>query len=373
VNWQPVNQAKSPGQLRRDSLTHLAHGADAICFFQWRQSLAGAEKFHSAMLPHAGEHSTVFRSVARFGAELSSLAEVAGSRTAQARIGILFDWDSWWASELDSHPTELLRYKAEAMAWYTAALANGLQADIVPARSAPTGAGLAGYDVVIAPMLYIVPQPLADALAEYARAGGHLVVGVFSGIADEDDHIHPGGYPGAFRELLGVRAEEFGGLLAGQTVTLSGDLPEGSTGSLLTHDVTVDDDVRVLARFDDGPFPGVPAVTSRAVSGGTASFVATVLDPAALAALVSRFAADAGIRSALPAAVHGRVQLAVRRSDTTEYLFYINHTATTVTVPLTDTDGPLTALSSGGSTLTADALTLPATGVAVLSRPRTEA
>jgi beta-galactosidase len=378
VNWQPVNQAKSPGQLRRDSLTHLAHGADAICFFQWRQSLAGAERFHSAMLPHAGEHSAVFRSVTRFGAELGSLAAVAGSRTEQARIGILFDWDSWWASELDSHPTELLRYKAEAMAWYTAALANGLQADIVPARSVLNGHGLAGYDLVIAPMLYLVPQPLADALAEYARTGGHLVVGVFSGIADADDHIHPGGYPGAFRELLGVRAEEFGGLLAGQTVALTGELPAGSTGSLLTHDVSVEADVEVLARFDDGPFPGVPAITSRIVSAGDdrsgrASFVATVLDRVALPALVGRFAADAGIRSALPAEVHGSVQLAVRQGDTEEYLFYINHTASTVTVPLTAADGAVAALDLGGSTLTAEALTLPATGVAVLSRPRTEA
>ncbi|MGO4783081.1 beta-galactosidase [Cryobacterium sp. W22_MBD10_FK3] len=384
VNWQPVNQAKSPGQLRRDSLTHLAHGADAICFFQWRQSLAGAEKFHSAMLPHAGEDSTVFRSVARFGRELGTLAEVAGSRTAQARIGILFDWDSWWASELDSHPTELLRYKAEAMAWYTAALANGLQADIVPARSVLSGPGLAGYDVVIAPMLYVVPQPLADALADFARTGGHLVVGVFSGIADADDHIHPGGYPGAFRELLGVRAQEFGGLLAGQRVKLSGDLPAGSTGTLLTHDVTVAADVEVLARFVDGPFPGVPAVTSRIVSAdagtaadsgraGRASFVATVLDPDALTALVGRFAAAAEIVSPLPDAVHGIVQLAVRHTDTTEYLFYINHSGHAVTVDLGKADGTLVAVDLGGSTLAADSLTLPATGVAVLSRTRTEA
>ncbi|WP_104162383.1 beta-galactosidase [Cryobacterium sp. N22] len=378
VNWQPVNQAKTPGQLRRDSLTHLAHGADAICFFQWRQSLAGAEKFHSAMLPHAGENSSVFRSVARFGGELAGLAEVAGSRTKQARIGILFDWDSWWASQLDSHPTELLRYKAEAMAWYTAALTNGLQADIVPARSVLSGHGLAGYDIVIAPMLYVVPQPLADALADYARTGGHLVVGVFSGIADADDHIHPGGYPGAFRELLGVRAEEFGGLQPGQTVRLSGDLPAGSTGSLLTHDVTVDADVEVLARFLDGPFPGVPAVTSRTVSTGTgtagrASFVATVLDPDALVALLGRFAAAAEIVSPLPDAVHGIVQLAVRQSDSTEYLFYINHSDTAVTVPLGTADGRLVAVDLGGSTLAADSLTLPATGVAVLGRARTAA
>jgi len=325
------------------------------------------------MLPHAGENSAVFRAVAGFGRDLADLAEITGSRTVPARIGILFDWDSWWASELDSHPTELLRYKAEAMAWYTAALANGLQADIVPARSVLHGQGLAGYDLVIAPMLYLVPQALADALTDYAQDGGHLVVGVFSGIADEDDHIHPGGYPGAFRQLLGVRAEEFGGLLPGQTVRLSGELPAGSTGSLLSHDVSVEADVDVLARFDDGPFPGVPAITSRAAGAGRASFVATVLDRDALVALVGRFAADAGIHSDLPTEVHGTVQLMVRRGADADYLFYINHSAQAVTVALTPTGGSaagstLTGLSLGGSTLAADSLTLPATGVAVLRR-----
>ncbi|MET0955692.1 MAG: Beta-galactosidase C-terminal domain, partial [Cryobacterium sp.] len=105
---------------------------------------------------------------------------------------------------------------------------------------------------------------------------------------------------------------------------------------------------------------------------GRASFVATVLDPAALEALVGLFATDAGISSPLPTEVHGSVQLAVRQSDTTEYLFYINHTARSMTVMLGATDA-LTAVDLGGSTLTAEALTLPATGVAVLRRARTEA
>jgi len=368
VNWQPVNVVKAPGQLRRDSLTHLAHGADAICFFQWRQSLAGAEKFHSAMLPHVGEDSKVFRGVVDFGAELVALAELAGTRTVQARIGILFDWDSWWASELDSHPTDQLRYKVEAMAWYTAALANGLQADIVPVGTALADAGLAGYDLVIAPMLYLVPNALAAALDDYARSGGHLVVGAFSGLADIDDHVYSGGYPGAFRDLLGVRAEEFGPLLPGQTVGLEGTgLAQGATGSLLTHDVTVLPDVEVLARYDGGPFPGVPAVTGRIVGAGRASFVATVPDAVALAALVERFAAQSGIDSPLPAAVRGTVQLAARQSYTHEYLFYINHTMEAVRVGGIRGAG-LVGIDLGQSSLTDGELALPGLGVAVLRR-----
>jgi beta-galactosidase len=75
VNWRPVNYRKEPGQLVRDSLAHLAFGADAICYFQWRQSRAGAEKFHSAMLAHAGKNSQIFSDVCELGEDLRLLSE----------------------------------------------------------------------------------------------------------------------------------------------------------------------------------------------------------------------------------------------------------------------------------------------------------
>ena len=109
VNWRAVNPAKADGALVRDSLTHVAHGADAVCFFQWRQSVAGAEKYHSAMVPHAGEDSEVYRSVVRLGRHLGAAgARSSGSRRQPARAAILFDIESWWA--LDARgPPELLR------------------------------------------------------------------------------------------------------------------------------------------------------------------------------------------------------------------------------------------------------------------------
>lgn len=82
VNWQSVNPAKAPGQTIRDSLTHVAHGADTLGFFQWRQSRAGAEKWHSAMVPHAGPVSERFAEVAQLGQIAATLGEIRapGSR-----------------------------------------------------------------------------------------------------------------------------------------------------------------------------------------------------------------------------------------------------------------------------------------------------
>ncbi|MDQ1595807.1 MAG: beta-galactosidase, partial [Arthrobacter pascens] len=183
VNWQPVNTPKKPGALARDSLTHVAHGADAVCFFQWRQSRAGAEKYHSAMVPHAGSNSRLFRDVTALGRTLGELAPIAGSRREPAQAAILFDWDSWWASELDSHPTDRLRYRQEALDWYSAFLATGIRADVLPAAGS-----LEGYQLVIAPVLHVVPAELRSRLTAFVEAGGHLVTTYFSGIVDQNDH-----------------------------------------------------------------------------------------------------------------------------------------------------------------------------------------
>jgi beta-galactosidase len=358
VNWQNVNLPKTPGQMRMDSLSHVAHGADAVCFFQWRQSLAGAEKFHSAMVPHAGEDSAVFRGVVGLGRDLAALSELVGTHTTRARIAILFDWESWWASELDSHPSSELRYKRVALEWYTAAVARGLDVDVLPATS--THDGLDDYAVVIAPLLYLAPEGLAEALENYARGGGHLVVTFFSGIADRDDHIFPGGYPGAYRDLLGVRVEEFGPVLAGTAITLD----TGAGATLWSENVRVADDVEVLARFADGPFPTVPAVTRRTVGAGSATYVATLLDAEALETLVGSIAEHAGVRSRLDPAVQGRVELVSRESATHTYTFLFNHAQEELTVTGLDGTDMLGGSDARGG------IVLETNGVAILRAER---
>jgi beta-galactosidase len=324
VNWQPVNVAKRPGDLARDSLLHVAHGADAVCFFQWRQSAAGAEKYHSAMVPHAGADSDVFRAVCALGATLATLAPVAGSEREPAEVGILYDWESWWAGEQDSHPTSLLDYRQEALDWYSALLALGIRADLVTTRG-----DLHRHRVLIAPVLHMVPAALARTLTRYAERGGHLVTTYFSGIVDENDHVWLGGHPGALRDLLGIRVEEFAPLLAGESV----ELDDATTGGLWSDRITVTDPrTEVLARYRTGVQAGRPAVTRRGTGSGSAAYVSTRLGVAGLTALLPRLLGPAGVDSELPAAVRGLVETTVRRGADARFVFLVNRTDETVTV-----------------------------------------
>ncbi|KOV36413.1 beta-galactosidase [Streptomyces caelestis] len=355
VNWQPVNVAKRPGDLERDALLHVAHGADAVCYFQWRQSAAGAEKYHSAMVPHAGEDSEVFRAVAGLGATLRALAPVAGSHRETASVGILFDWASWWASEQDSHPTALLSYRQEALDWYSALLALGIRADLVTTR-----ADLSRHQVLIAPVLHVVPAQLAKELTRYAEQGGHLVTTYFSGVVDENDHVWLGGYPGALRELLGIRVEEFGPLLGDESVELDGSL----TGSLWTDRITVTDgDTEVLAAYRTGEQAGRPAVTRRPTGGGSAAYVSTRLGVEGLTSLLPRLLGPAGVESELPAEVRGLIEPVVRRDAENRFLFLVNRTDDTVVVRGLDGEALV------GSTGADGALTLGPRAVAVLRQP----
>ncbi|MEV6848498.1 beta-galactosidase [Actinoplanes sp. NPDC051411] len=312
VNWQPVNVAKKPGELARDSLTHVAHGADAVCYFQWRQSSAGAEKYHSAMVPHAGTDSAVFRDVASLGERLRSLPSVAGVSRTPSPAAILFDWTSWWAAELDSHPSSRLRYRQEALDWYSAFLDLGVRADVVP-----VDADLSSYSVVVAPMLYVVPSSLAARLSAYASEGGHLITTYFSGIVDENDHVWLGGYPGALRSLLGIRIEEFAPLLDDEQVALD----NGTTGTRWTDRIDVVD-AEILASYKTGEMAGRAAVTRRAAGTGSAAYVSTRLGPDGLVPVLDTLLSRAGVVSELPAELRGRVELAVRGP----VRFYINRT-----------------------------------------------
>ncbi|MFC8620333.1 beta-galactosidase [Micromonospora purpureochromogenes] len=346
VNWQPRNVAKTPGQLRRNSLAHVARGADGVLFFQWRASRAGAEKFHSALVPHAGPDTKVFREVCRLGTDLKALAEVRGSRV-DAEVAILFDWEAWWGAELDSHPSVDVTYVDRLQALYGALWRAGVTTDVVH-----PSADLSGYKLVLVPTLYLVRDADAEALRRYVDGGGTALVTYFSGIVDEHDHIRLGGYPGAFRDLLGVRTEEFFPLREGERVRLD----DGATADVWTEWLHPEG-AEVLASYADGPLPGVAALTRHRVGRGTAWYVGTRLDEAATDRLVARLLAEAGARP--PVAAPTGVEVVRRRDGDRSWLFAINHTDAEVRLDVTGTE------LLGGARCTGE-LRVPAGEVAVV-------
>ena len=325
VNWQPVNPAKLPGGTLRDSLAHVARGADTLGFFQWRQSRSGSEKFHSALVPHAGRDSARFREVVELGRVAERLGEVVGSRV-EAQVAILWDYQAQWAAHGPAMPSGALRYPTTAHAVHRVLRERGITTDVVH-----PSADLSAYKVVVVPTLYLVSDEHARAVAAAAEAGAQVLVTFFSGISDTDDHVRLGGYPGAFRDLLGVRVEEFFPLLTDQHSELEG----GGTGSLWSEDVTAVD-AEVLDRYAAGPLTGRPAITRRSTGTGAAWYLSTLLEDPALGSLLDQVTAagDVTVTAQVPAGV----EAVRRRGEDGSWLFLVNDTTSEQQVPVSGHD-----------------------------------
>ncbi|GAA3829195.1 beta-galactosidase [Streptomyces phyllanthi] len=356
VNWQPVNRAKRPGEMRRNALAHVARGADGIAFFQWRAAKAGAEQWHSAMLPHSGTDSHVWRDVVQLGTDLKALAEVRDS-TVPAQVAIVWDWDARWALELPSQPSGELRYQDLVRDWYTPLWRAGVAVDFVR----PGDPGLDRYKLVLVPSLYLVTEAAAANLVRFTEHGGTLAVGFHSGMVDENGHVRLGGYPGAFRDVLGVLTDELFPLLPGETTGLAGEVPPGATAELWSERVRPAG-AQAVASYADGPLAGHPAVTRHQHGSGTAWYLATRPDPDTLAALLDRIRREADVtpQHRAPAGI----EVALRRGSEADYLFLIDHTGDGAEVPVPSGETELLT----GKPVTGS-VTVPAGGVAVVRRP----
>lgn len=312
VQWKPLNMRKRKGETVRDSLAHVAMGADAINFFQWRASAFGAESFHSAMVPHAGEDTKLFRQVCELGETLRTLADagVQGSELERSDTAILFSAESEWATRSQTLPSMKLNHWHDVRDWYRAFLNAGSRADIVPLKY-----DWSDYKTVVLPTVLMLSAVDTRRLADFAAAGGRVVVGYATGLIDENFHTWLGGYPGAgnglLRDMLGIRGEEFNilgsgvegepeaiRLGAGGEVALEDAAAlNGATTRLWQNDVTVTGDrTQVLAMYageeaDEWELDGMAAVTRNPYGAGEAYFVGCDLDVADLTKLIRTYLA----------------------------------------------------------------------------------
>jgi beta-galactosidase len=330
VNWQPRNVAKRPGEMARNSLAHVARGADAILFFQWRASRSGAEKFHSAMIPHAGTQSRVWREVVELGSTLGRLDEVRGSRVV-ADVAILWDFESFWAQDLEWRPSVDVTHADQVRAYYERLWRDGVTVDF-----ALPGQDLSGYRLVVAPAQYLISTADADNLNAYVAQGGTLLVSFFSGIVDENDAVHEGGFVAPLTPSLGIRVEEFLPLREGATCRLEWQAEPSHplTGDAWAEDVVIDG-AEVMATYVDGPGAGRPAITRKSHGDGFGWYVSTRLDAGGLATLARAVYRDAGV--VVPGLPEG-VEVVTRRADDADYVVVINHLDEPVRVPASGTE-----------------------------------
>ncbi|MGW2815574.1 beta-galactosidase [Streptomyces sp. NPDC001415] len=334
--------AKEPGEILRHSLGHIARGSEGALFFQWRQSRAGAEQWHSAMVPHAGPDSRTFREVTAAGEAVARLGELAGS-TVRAQVAVLHDSDAWWAMRTDGLPSSELDYhdalrRAHRALW---------DADVTVDFAHPEH-DLNRYRLVLAPALFLLTDAGAENLRRYVEGGGTLLVQHFSGVVDERLHARLGGYPAPpLRDALGIRVEEHRPLARDEEVVLS----DGSTATSWSESLRTEG-AEALAAYTHGMLAGSPALTRHDFGSGQGWYLSTRLDDAGYAALVGRLLAEAGVGPELPGLLPGVEAVTRHAPDGRRWHLLLNHRGEAVPLPRPGhdllTDGPLAELPPGG-------------------------
>jgi beta-galactosidase len=361
VNWRPVNSAKPPGAMRAWSYQALARGSVGVLFFQWRASRAGAEKFHSAMVGHAGTVTPAWREVTGLGAELASLAELNPAGVA-ADCAIAFSWPNWWALELSSKPSAEIRMLDQVRWMYRVLFGTQATADFVhPSED------LTGYPLVLVPSLYLLTEAEAVNIRGYVESGGTAFISFWTGIVDATEHVYPGPYGGPLRDLFGGRVVDVAPLQPGEAAEVAWHDGRRGTG---THwaDIIEAGDGAVLASYASGPWAGRPAVLERRHGAGRVVYAGTRLDEGSMRGLLGGLLPSP--RAGGGAAPVPGIERVIRETGQASYEFLINHGATTARVPTDPGGRDLLGGTVAGGTVAGSTVELPPQGVAIIRRDR---
>ena len=325
-NWQPYNSLKKPGQMRAQSIQTMAHGADTVQFFQLRRSVGGCEKFHSAVIDHVGHNNTrVFREVKQLGEELERLGTSTLGSVNQADVGIIFDWDNYWALEYTSGPTEDLKYVDQIHHYYKFFYDNNIGVNMIP-----VDADFSKYKIVVAPVLYMVKEGMKEALTKFVENGGILLTTFMSGLVNESDNVHLGGYPGPLRELAGIWVEEIDALAPEQTNTIT-----FTDGTRMTCNLLCDlmhlEGAQLLASYDENFYAGMPAITKNTFGKGCTYYIGTNMGQEGIDKVLKMATQQAGVHPVVkePTAL----EVVCRKTANSTHYYIFNFKETEIVIP----------------------------------------
>lgn len=272
-NWQPYNTVKRPGELRLQSYQTLAHGADSIMFFQMRQSIGACEKYHGAVISHTGtENTRIFNDCKSLGEEFQILGDSILDSRFNSKVAIIFDWDNWWAVEFSSGPSVELKYIPQIEKYYKAFHNKNISVDFIR----PTD-DLSKYDVVVAPVLYMLKENVSDNIKAFVSAGGTFITTFFSGYVDENDRVKLGGYPSELRNLLGIWVEELDALPLeiNNSIQMNNKLSgfDSEYKCNMLFDIINLEGAEALALYGNDFYRGLPVITRNNYGNGQAYYI----------------------------------------------------------------------------------------------------
>jgi beta-galactosidase len=325
VNWRGVNYNKRPGQMRLLSYLALAHGSDSVMFFQWRQSVKGAEKLHSGMITHTqNEDSRVFREIETLGNELKMIKEIKGAVT-ESKVAFYFDFENWWALEYSPGPSQYLKYLEQIYNYYNVCKKMNISVDIINSLD-----NLLKYKVFIAPTMYMVKSGNEIKIENYVKEGGIFITTFFSGVINEFEEIFHGGYPGSLKTVLGIEVEEYDQLMPEMKNKIIFSGKEYSCN--LWCDIVKLKTAKILGKFGSDYYQGYPAITENNYGKGKSYYISTQPEKRFIFDFFKNIFDSNGIKPVFD--LPENVEVNTRIKNGIEYHFIINYNNKEVEIDL---------------------------------------
>jgi beta-galactosidase len=193
VNWAAYNPAPQPGVVRLWTFEAIAHGAEVVSYFCWRQAPFAQEQMHSGLnLPNREPDVGLFE-VRQTASELTHL-DLASSPPAETAL--VYDYEAAWTLAIQPQ-RDNYDYFAAVLSFYRALRRSGLNIDIIP-----QDAQLNAYKLVVIPSLPIVSASLAESLK---RFDGQVLIGPRTGSKTENFQIPAELPPGPLQELMPIK------------------------------------------------------------------------------------------------------------------------------------------------------------------------
>jgi beta-galactosidase len=319
VNWAPINNSLNQGEARAMAWHALAHGADAILYWQWRPAAGGQEQLHGSLLDQSGQPRPFYEEVKQLGQDFAAASVLLADTVPVAEVAILNSYDARWSIEWQRHHRDF-NYVAHFNHYYRPLAARNIATDVLSCD-----ARLDGYRLVVAPALLMLNESRVDRLKTFVEQGGQLVLTIRSGMKDDYNALLPRRAPGALAEVAGIEVEEYYALL--EPAPVSGAWFNG-TSRLWAERLKILDEARVevLARFGEsnGWLDGQAAVTFHPYGKGGVYFIGAYLDDVSQQKLLDQITQAAGVAPAMqtPAGVEARKRINAHGEEIT---ILINH------------------------------------------------
>jgi beta-galactosidase len=327
VNWSKTNNVLNRLEARAMAWHAVAHGADALLYWQWRSAYGGQEQYHGTLIDQSGRPRPFYEEAKLIGREFSQVAELLKGSTIQSKVAILNCYDSRWSIEFQRHNSEF-DYVKHLTHWYRAFAARNVDIDVISADES-----LDGYEIVVAPALMILDEARVESLKAFVARGGRLVLTIRSGMKDRHNALLPQRQPGALAEITAVEVEEYYSLL--EPAPIISKLFEG-TSQLWAERLLPLEGAKLeeLARFEisNGWMDGQLAIAVNSYGDGFVYTVGAYLDDASQQALTDEIISASKLDLfKTPAGVEVRTRVLANGE---RVYFVINHRNNSETVSL---------------------------------------